>query len=292
MMFKTGAWRRWLVGRKLQRCIESPIFVVGAGRSGTTALCEMLDRHSNILMSRGEGPIVHRFGLLAYEHQFSKKAGYYQHNTALVGETFRKAMSNLCLDCVWGPRYRVGLLPSQAKIRDLRTSSKKLLKRWGVKAFPDEHSAAGLIWLYPNAKFIYIFRNGIDVVRSMSKFPSFKLMSFEEKCRFWGERVFRYEYLRRHERAICVRFDNFVENSQEVCDRLFEHLALPTETAPATLSGGTIFHPLDGPTQAANPKSVFAQREPAYTSWEAVERNTFKKLCGKAMDLLEYEIPF
>ncbi len=158
-------WWQWKIGRKLWRCIDNPIFVVGTGRSGTTVLCEMLDRHSNILIARGEAPILHKLGMLAFEHQRGRKAEYYQHNMALKGEDFRESLRAFCFCCIWGRRLPLGLMPSPTKVRDVRASSAKPVRVWGAKAFPDEYSAEGLIFLYPNAKFIYVYRNGMDVIR-------------------------------------------------------------------------------------------------------------------------------
>jgi hypothetical protein len=287
-----NVWWRWRIGRRLASCIDDALFVVGAGRSGTTVLCEMLDRHSHVLMARGEGPLVHRFGVLAYEYLGGPKASYYRHNTALGEEEFRESVRRLCFSCMWGPWGRVGLMPSCSKTRGLQAVAAKPFRLWGVKAFPDERSAAGLIQLFPNAKFIYIFRDGTQVVRSMSKFPSFSSMSFEERCRFWRERVFRYEYLRRHERAVCVRFEELVECPREMCGRLFAHLGLPEQDGVAEYSSTTLIHPLDEPTRADDPKRVFAARPPAHASWGDAEKRTFEKLCGPAMSLLGYDISF
>ena len=133
---------------------------------------------------------------------------------------------------------------------------------WGVKAFPDRDAAEGLCWLYPGSRFIYIFRNGMDVVFSMSHFHAFRGMSFEQRCRFWAERVFRYEYLRGHERALAMRFEQFLDDPAAALSAIFAHLGLPDEPGPALFAGGHVLHPLGGQSLTTDPKTVLRVRPP------------------------------
>jgi hypothetical protein len=45
-------------------------------------------------------------------------------------------------------------------------------------------------------------------------------------------------------------------------------------------------------TRAANAKLVLGEREPAYKLWPLTERESYKRICGDAMNLLGSEIPF
>ena len=83
-----------------------------------------------------------------------------------------------------------------------------------------------------------------------------------------------------------------LKNPAEVCNQIFGHLGLPAESAVAKYSSSILIHPLDEPTRAASPKSVFAKRPPPYDAWDDSEKKTFEKLCGGAMSLLGYDIPF
>jgi hypothetical protein len=176
--------------------------------------------------------------------------------------------------------------------KKLSSHGSSSLPLWGTKAFPDEEAAEGLRWLFPNAKFIYVYRNGIDVVFSMSKFHSFTNLTFEARCKFWANHSFRYEFLRNHESSLAIRFEDLVQDPEETISKMCAHLNVPIESAPLELVSENLFHPLDGPNVLANPKVVLGSRQPAYTTWSAEDRELFRSICKDAMALLNYEIPF
>jgi hypothetical protein len=161
---------------------------------------------------------------------------------------------------------------------------------WGAKAFPDFPAAGGLQWLFPDVRFVYIFRNGIDAVFSMSKFPGFRDMSFAERCSFWAGNALRYEWLLRNDSAIAIRFEEFLNHPDAALRRVLSHTQLPYEEGPAQFARTTLVHPLDQPTAAANPSSVLSLRTPARQSWSSQEKQTFRDLCSEAMDLLGYDV--
>jgi hypothetical protein len=166
------------------------------------------------------------------------------------------------------------------------------LRCWVAKIFPDAESVGGLEWLFPGGVFLYIFRNGIDVVHSMSKFHGFRHLSFEGRCRMWSDNTFRYEFLRTHDRTIAIRFEDFVPNPDATFQRVLKLAGLPYETAPTEFAATTLVHPLDQPTMAADPRTVLAQRAPAWTEWREEEKQMFRDICSDAMHALGYKLPF
>ncbi len=278
-----------ILGEKVaNNFIDSPCFVVGCGRSGTTALCRALSEHPAILMSRPEAPLHHHIGEIAYEYQYGRIKKYYQYSTKIPVKEFYYNLKKLCFDSVWGEdsalRYSLK--------KSIQGSSLKIIKYWGSKSFPNENESMGLNWLFPNLKFVYIFRNGIEVVHSMTKFDAFDGLSFEEKCEFWASRIFRYKYLLNDKRSISIRFEDFVNNPEGVLRVVFSHLGLQFDENSVRFLKENVVHPLDQKDQPVDPQKIFKERTEPYKNWTDIQKNTFKATCTKAMIEAGYEIPF
>jgi hypothetical protein len=268
-----------------------PLFIVGSGRSGTTALCAMLNCHSQIMIAPGECPMVHEVALLASGYRSGE--AYYKESTALPERRMRTKLRSFCIDCVWGDSATAMLVRSTTTSEGtVNNKDWPSIQVWGAKAFPDSPASEGLQWLFPRVRFVYLFRNGIDVVFSMSRFRGFREMSFVERCLFWSLRAQRYEFLRHHDRAIAIRFEDFLNDPDTELRRILSHIQLPYEEGPIRFASNTLVHPLDQPTESANPRSVLSLRAPAHQYWSSTEKRIFRDVCSPAMDLLGYEIPF
>jgi hypothetical protein len=198
----------------------------------------------------------------------------------------------MCYTSVFGVGLGMSYDPRRIGIKESAYSCGRRIKRWGAKVFPTEQSSQGLRWLYPGAKFIYIFRNGIDVVQSMSKFGSFSALSFEERCRFWSDRADTYEYLRNRSDVCQIRFEDFLDDNDSALKSIYRYLDLADSLAPSAFASSRLIHPLDSPTAILNPKETIAARGSSFQSWSGDERNVFKDICGDAMKMLGYGIPF
>ena len=271
--------------------LDRPVFVVACGRSGSTALCNGLGAHPQVLMAR-EAPLIHKFGETAYDYACGENPQYYQEFVALESGQLRQSLRRLSYTSALGPGLGLDYHPRRVGGKKSAFSAGRRLRYWGAKAFPGEKAADGLHWLFPDVRFVYLFRNGLDVVQSMAKFGSFSKLEFERRCRFWSDRVFRYDYLRRHERAATVRFEDFVEDNAATFERLLAHLDLPPDAGPAAFTSTTLVHPLDQPTAKADPKAELAKRERAYAAWSAEQKAIFTDVCAEAMALLGYDVPF
>ena len=271
--------------------LDRPVFVVACGRSGSTALCNGLGAHPQVLMA-GEAPLIHKFGEAAHDYACGQNPQYAQKTVALESGRLRRELRRLSYTSALGLGLGLDVRPRHARRRTSALTGGRHLRSWGAKAFPAEKAAEGLLWLFPQAKFVYLFRNGLDVVQSMTKFGSFSELEFERRCRFWSDRVFRYDYLRHHERAETVRFEQFVEDDAATFERLLDHLALPPDAAPARFTSTTLVHPLDQPTAQADPKAELAKRGRAYEAWTDEQKEVFKRVCSDAMAHLGYDVPF
>ncbi len=164
---------------------------------------------------------------------------------------------------------------------------------WVAKAFPTAEQASGLLWLYPDTKFVYIHRNGIDVVHSMTKFGYFKTKTYEALCEFWAQRVDTYRYLTSWEQAITIRHSDLVNQPDEQLQRIFDFLGIEYDLGPADYTKSTVVHPLDKKTRVGvSAKEELCRRGPSYEDWSEQQRATFKRICADGMKELGYEIPF
>jgi hypothetical protein len=284
----------------LRTCIQpnksvffnQPIFVVSCGRSGSTALCKGLEKHPRILMAEPEGPLFENIGEMLFEYSNGAISEYYKLSTKLNEEEFRNKIKDLCYQSAFGTDF--GLLYNFSNISKKNSilRNAKNLKYWGVKAFPTESSAVGLQWLYPSAKFIYLHRNGLEVVYSMSKFGSFANLTFQDRCKFWSDRVFQYEYLRHNHNSVTIRFDDFLNDPSVEYNKIFEYLSLEPSAGPNDFVTSNFIHPLNMPTQKIKAKEELVKRKSGYLDWSNEEKDIFINVCSKAMKMLNYEIPF
>jgi hypothetical protein len=167
------------------------------------------------------------------------------------------------------------------------------MNRWCAKTWPVEEEYQGLLKLYPGAKFVYIVRNGIDVVHSRTRFHGFKDVDFETHCRAWAWSVGAYGYLADSEAGVMVRHERLVADPTSFFQALFEALDLDPHPGPAGFVQSTMLHPLDGPTESgADVKQRFDQRVAGHTNWTQEQRACFLEIAGDAMAQVGYEIPF
>jgi len=283
-----------LIGRRLSsRFIENPIFIVGGSRSGTIALLKAMGRHKNILAAPTEDPFITDVGRMSLELEFfsNKEKQYYLRTLRVSFDYIHQALRRLALESAFGPHY--GL---RQCIREMVKERTNILnkRQWCTKTFPGQNTADGLMRLYPNAKFIWILRNGISVVHSRTKFPEFRDLSFKEHCVHWAESIKRFSYLSKMSQATIVKQEEFASEPEVVFRRIFSDLGLKYDSGPTEFSLTHHVHPLssESTTKGVDVKKVLSERPPAYADWSDEWKSVFKKVCGEAMDIAGYEIEF
>ena len=272
-------------------CLQPPVFVVSCARSGSSALCQSLGQHSHISMAEPEGPIIKNIGALAFDYALGRLASYYRSSVQLTEKEFRQTLQSLCYRSVFRANPETPDHESGHPFRRPSQPAGQGIRYWGAKAFPDKQAADGLLWLYPDARLIYLYRNGIDVVHSMSRFGMFRNLTFAERCQWWRGNAANYDYLRTFGRAVTVRFEDFLNDCASVFGRLFDFLDLPSHPGPGRFATTTLVHSLDRATMLTNPHEEISKRPSPWQAWTREQRDTFTDLCAETMAHLAYPMP-
>ena len=282
--FKKGLG--WYTSR---RFIHKPFFVVGSGRSGTTVLGSSLNCHPSVVFQKNEVPLCAHIGTIGYHYHQGYRFNYvYRRGTRLPITLLHKRLADLSFEAVWGENYGIAEL--------LKYKASRLIFRnivyWGAKSFPNEQDAMGLRWIFPDVKFIYIYRNGIEVVHSMTRRKGFRDKDYEVLCHKWVSEIAKYAYLTKLDCAITIRHENLLANPEEEYDRIFTFLGISYSAECINYAKSTIVHPLDQETRRGNARSVLSKRRNAYQTWSERQRIAFKAICAPTMNQLGYELPF
>ena len=268
--------RQWLINK--------PIFIVGCGRSGTTALSRALGVHPHVIAG-GEAPMLDYLGNLVYQYERNNVSYYIQSCTRIGRHDFLKRLQRICFDCAFDPKKVV------------RGVTKKMLQKacvphyWLCKAFPCKDSYIGLKTLFPDAKFIYVHRCGAEVVASMAKKNWFKDLSFIERCLFWANRVEQYHYLTCQEDTVVIHQREMISTPEKLYPELIRRLDLSESPAPLRYASETLVNPMGQETRAGGLDELLKRRQ-GYVDWTQLEKDEFVRICGPAMKQLGYDMPF
>lgn len=283
----------WLGRFASARFIKCPIFIVGASRSGTIVLLKAMGRHTRILSTPSEDPFITDVGGMVHSLEFCNEVEkkYYQDTLRISQEYIYDSLRRLAMESALGPHYGLRQLIKLAVINKVNPLAKRY---WCTKTFPGKNVAQGLMRLYPEARFIWIVRNGVKVVHSRSKFPAFRDLPFEEHCRHWADTVGRFSYLLDLPGAVVVHQEELVEDPDRVFRRIFDTFRIDYDPRPANYALTHHVHPLadETTTKGVDIKKILSERPPAYQEWTQEQMRVFKDICGDAMQLAGYEVEF
>ncbi len=282
---------RDFLGKMLTKSFfDNPLVVVGAGRSGTSVLLQALGQHPLILSMPGEAPFITTTAGGAYLLEYAENTRYYEQSIKVSKEYLFDVLRRLSFEVAAGRHYGLKIVLNCIRGGDLYLLRKRY---WCVKTFPGPDTSKGLLKLYGKAKFIYIIRNGCDVVQSMSKFSGFCQQSFEKNCKDWTDSVKKYRYLLDHESSIVIHHERLIEKPAEVFSSIFAFIGIGYHDKPAHFIQSTLVHPLNKPTQkGVDVKGILSKRKLSYEDWSLEQREAFKEICGSAMKEVGYEVHF
>lgn len=277
------------LGRLLTKnYIANPILIAGAGRSGTSILLQALGEHSQILSADRESPFLPYLGFLPHPFEFRENKEYHLDSLNLPLPYLYNRIRQLGLECVMGKHYGI------SQLRRIPKKSINKVRHWCAKTYPNYQETQGLIKLFPNVKFIYIFRNGINVVNSRSRFPTMRQSDFSEHCEVWARHVEKYNHFFDLPEAFPLRQEDVVNNPDDVFRNVLTFIGLPYEEGPANFAKTTLIHSLDNKEAKTDVdvQKIFKERMEIHQNWTDEQKTVFKKICGVGMKKLGYEIPF
>jgi Sulfotransferase family len=207
---------------------NTPFFVLGAARSGTTMLRLMLNRHSRLTIPFESHFLVHIFAELPSDRPLKLNEADRMADL-VVGE---KNFQTWHLDPTSVRQKMRQLAPAPLAVlvdalyrMEVADSGKP---RWGDKTPHYYKIWRNLTRLFPTSKLIHIIRDGRDVVRSLEQ-VAWHGPTNVDRARYWQERVELALAAARElgsERNLIVRYEELVLETRStlaaICDFLGE----------------------------------------------------------------------
>jgi hypothetical protein len=176
------------------RKVNAPIFIIGTGRSGTTALGVVLSMHREIGFLNEPKALWHKFhGKEDLVGSYASTVGSYRLPVAHVDDVMVRRAARL---------YGAYLTAS---------GSHRVLDKYPEVVFRVPFVKA----LFPDARFLFLARNGQDTCRSIGKWSSrFQQVRGSEVHDWWGKNDQKWRAL----------VDQLVPEHDDLCDH-FETIA-------------------------------------------------------------------
>lgn len=283
----------WLGRIASARFIKSPIFIVGGSRSGTIVLLKAMGKHCRILSTPSEDPFITDVGRVVHSLELGTEVErqYYLDTLRISHDYIYDMLRRLALESALGPHYGFKQLIKLVVSKKANILGKHY---WCTKTFPGEDTAQGLKRLYPDARFIWILRNGVNVVHSRRLFPAFRDLPFDEHCRHWASSILRFKYLLEFPETVVVHQEELVDDPDQVFRRIFEAFDIDYDPEPTRYALTHHVHPLgdESTTKGVDIKKTLSERPPPYQEWTQEQRQVFRDICGEAMQLAGYELEF
>ena len=273
--------------------ILHPIFIVGGSRSGTIVLLKAMGRHEEIISTPSENPFITDIGGMvhALEYCSESERNYYLQTLRVRHEYIYADLRRLAIETSFGPHYGIKNL-----IKHVVQRKKNIMRKryWCTKTFPSKKVAHGLLKLYPDAKFLWILRNGVNVVYSRCRFPAFRDLTFEEHCHHWADSIRRFSYIKELPDSAVVRQEELLDDPDQVFGHVFDVFGIRFDSKSAEYAKTHHVHPLsdESTIKGVDIKKTITQRQPAHMDWSTDQKNIFKEICSESMRIAGYRLEF
>ena len=208
--------------------VKPPIFIVGCGRSGTTLMRLILNRHPNIAIPEETWFYPDAYDkkdkLLGANNWKESWTDYLYDRTRLH---FPQLKKNDILDEV--QRYNLNQVPELISVINRQFARKEGKIRWGDKTPGYVLHLPLLKKLYPDAKVIHMIRDGRDVVPSILRYWDVgpQTDNFTETVRYWqkhvsagikdGIQVFGDDYLE-------IKYENLIDETEVILKNICQFI--------------------------------------------------------------------
>ena len=219
---------------------EKPIFILGAGSSGTTLLGVMLDRHSEVAC----GPEVYFFDKAELYGEFSvvrnKLNGWLVDGVVGDGQIDTANFFFNREAYGWDKEGLVGLFDKSESLREIGDGffdhflEKQGKKIWAEKTGSNSYCMEQIFENYPEARLVHLVRDGRDVASSMFK----RCESMYHSASHWLYNVSASVKWRGDERYLEIRYEDLVVDPEGVMQQVCDHVGIKFEEKMLEASGG------------------------------------------------------
>lgn len=260
----------------------APIIVTGIGRSGTSVVTHALPAHPQFVRPKelGEAPFLGRFARFLQEYEDDPVYRTYHLESYRAAPQERSRLFNDLM-------FRLHVDPADpAQLDDPQ------VRYWVAKAFPEEASFAKLGEYFPAARFIYVIRNGIEVVSSARRWPGFAHLPFAALCRRWSSALELNRFLETAPGVAVIRHEALVADPHGTMARTLETLGIAPHPGPGDfVASNVLISSFAAEAAGQERQAALANRAGDWTSWTRSERAIFTRICGEAMRSCGYALP-
>lgn len=220
-------FRQATIGRRVpptNGALYNPFFIVGSGRSGTTLLRRILCTNPDIHIP-GELDITDlinnydKHSKLRWREFVKISLAHVEYTKIQFQYSFRDAARYL----VTLPKNEQSLANLIASIAKFDAKEKGIeFTRWGDKMPYNVTSMNEILYMFPDARFIHLYRDGCDVVQSFVHYGIYK--THEEAADVWLNSVRCAEQFTHRDRLYSIRYEDLVDSPEryvlEICEFL------------------------------------------------------------------------
>lgn len=204
-----------------------PFFVFGSGRNGSTLLNRILNESSQLFLPPEQyflGPIIFKFHFYNYLlwNDLAK---------VIVGEIFLKDKETWDFDPTPALIQAAKLTKQDRSLQSIvnitfNAYGKQLGKgvRWGDTTSPNTKYGREIFKLFPKAKFVFLIRDGRDVVASYKTAGEEAFgenSQIEKSTEKWLDSIKQYEWLKKRTEVLLVKYEDLVRDTEntllEIC---------------------------------------------------------------------------
>ncbi len=242
---------------KSEQELPQPFFIFGSGRNGSTLINLLLNQHPNIFLPSEQyflGNTIIKFQIYNYLiWRDLAKILVGELVPSLKSHTWQLKHEKLFARIVTCPRQEQTLQQLIHSIyAEYAAQLGRYFKIWGDSTFVNTNYCEDIYRVYPNAKFIFLIRDGRDVAAS---FKSGGSEAFDDwaipvyAAKHWNESLEKLEWLKRKTaNVLIVKYEDLVCKPEITMRLVFNHLG---ESYPKNLLD---FHKNVPQTEFYNPE--------------------------------------
>lgn len=215
--------------------LPQPFFIFGSGRNGSTLLNLMLNQHQDIFLPTEQ----YFLGNTIIKYQLYNFLNWRDLAKILAGELiptlkshwWEMDMQTLFAEIVLMEKEKVSLERIiysiyQAQARDQGKKS----RLWGDATNLITDYVEELYSVYPQSKYIFLLRDGRDVVASYKKGGEEEFGRFADirfAANYWVKGIEKYDYLRKRKaNVLLVTYEDLTSNPEKCLGTILQHLGL------------------------------------------------------------------